>query len=104
LILASVKNLSALGAVTVHDKVNHLVAFLALSVVFEMSYPTLHSVFKVYFLLSFSVSIEILQSFIPWRTAEFLDVVAGGVGVLLFYVGCFGLDWIRSCFGEKTPS
>ncbi|MCK5834621.1 MAG: VanZ family protein [Lentisphaeria bacterium] len=92
LILATLKNSPHLGVITSYDKFNHLAAFFALSFVFELTYPELHPAVKVGYLVGFSVCIEVIQAFIPWRSAEFNDVVAGCLGVVLFYLCCYLVD------------
>ena len=98
IVLASLKNSPSLGPITSYDKFNHLAAFFVLSFVFELSHPHLKPLFKVLLLIAFGTFIELLQAFIPWRSAELLDVVADGIGISIFYLSCFFMDFIVKFF------
>lgn len=37
-------------------------------------------------ILSYGLFIEFVQSFLPWRAAEFIDVIADLVGILLYFI------------------
>lgn len=64
------------------DKVEHALAFAALAFVFLRAYR--HQVIWVITgCVAFGVGIELVQYFIPWRSAELADLVADIVGVLL---------------------
>lgn len=64
------------------DKVEHALAFAALAFVFLRAYR--HRVIWVITgCVAFGVGIELVQYFIPWRSAELADLVADIVGVLL---------------------
>ncbi|WP_298633024.1 VanZ family protein [uncultured Umboniibacter sp.] len=67
------------------DKLEHAIAFGGICGLFFFAYPNWR--FLVYigsFLLGLAV--ELLQAVIPWRSAEMLDLVADGVGVILAIV------------------
>ena len=64
------------------DKVEHALAFAARAFVFLRAYR--HQVIWVITgCVAFGVGIELVQYFIPWRSAELADLVADIVGVLL---------------------
>ncbi len=65
------------------DKVNHFLAFSSLTLVCALGMAPLRSrlVFAVMGMLLFGVFIELVQSQLPTRTAEAMDVVADSVGI-----------------------
>jgi VanZ family protein len=66
------------------DKVLHAFAFFMLYLLAEQAFPE-HRHFgrKVLFLVAFGVVIELVQFFLPWRSAEMMDVVADCAGIAL---------------------
>ncbi len=65
------------------DKVLHLVSFLILSLWFSGLYRR-RSYWRVALgLLAFGVIIEVCQRAVGYRTADFADVAADGVGIIL---------------------
>lgn len=65
------------------DKVNHLVAFLELTIVTRLAWPNLRAIWYVPALLGFGLSIEIVQANLPYREFSLADVAADGVGILV---------------------
>lgn len=67
------------------DKANHALAFgaLAFSAVWALWPRPRQWVWLVLALLAYGVGIEIAQSFLPPREADWHDVVADGVGIAL---------------------
>lgn len=67
------------------DKANHALAFgsLAFSAVWALWAQPRQWVWLVLALLAYGVGIEIAQSFLPPREADWHDVVADGVGIAL---------------------
>ncbi len=66
------------------DKVVHFVLFFILSVaaVFNFGFQNIKMI--IFSLVVYMIAAEFIQYFfIPGRSAEFLDVVAGGLGLLL---------------------
>jgi VanZ family protein len=64
------------------DKANHAFAFFVLAVLGAMAYPgRLMRVLVA--LLGYGALIEVLQGLTGWRDAEWLDLAADGVGLLL---------------------
>jgi len=64
------------------DKSNHLLAFAVMAVLGCKAFPQ-RVVFTFLGLLAYGALIEILQSFTPTRSAEWLDLFADGLGILL---------------------
>jgi len=76
----------------INDKIQHFIAFAALAVPCAMSWP-LRRFFPLLAvaLIAYGAAIEFTQHFLPWRSAEWLDlladaagVVAGGVAIMLW--------------------
>jgi VanZ family protein len=67
------------------DKLGHLLTFAALSVPTALLLVRRPGrAWRVLVLgLAYGGAIEIVQSFLPWRSAEWLDLAADGAGVLL---------------------
>jgi VanZ family protein len=66
----------------IYDKANHIVAFYALALLVDFSFPQKTFGFsKIIGLLSYGVLIEVVQGFLPGRTPSLLDLVADGVGI-----------------------
>ena len=100
-VLASVKSTPSLGGLTAYDKFNHLAAFFVLSLVFEFCYAHVHSITKILVLIGFGISIEIVQAFIPWRSADPRDVLADTIGITLFYAASLTLGWVYERLLER---
>ncbi|HSW02925.1 VanZ family protein [Aquabacterium sp.] len=64
------------------DKLNHAAAFMVLTLMGSLAYPQ-HQQRVLLGLLAYGAQIELLQGFTGYRTAEWLDALADGVGVLL---------------------
>ena len=69
------------------DKLNHGVAFFVLAVLMEYAFPNLAGwAIKLLPLVAFGLAIEMLQFWIGYRYFEWMDLVADGVGLLLFWI------------------
>src|SRR5665647_2013720 len=64
------------------DKSNHLLTFAVMAVLGCKTFPQ-RVVLTLLGLLAYGALIEILQSFTPTRSAEWLDLFADGLGILL---------------------
>lgn len=64
------------------DKADHFAAFLFLGLLGLRAYRTERLRCQVG-LLAFGVGIELIQAFLPYRFAEWRDVVADGAGLVL---------------------
>jgi len=77
------------------DKSNHLLAFAVMAWLGCKAFPQ-RVIFTLLGLLAYGALIEILQSFTPTRSAEWLDLLADGLGILLGW-GAMRLQvWIAS--------
>src|SRR5688572_27168392 len=69
-------------AATGWDKVSHVLLFAGLAMCGRWSYPRRNAMLLLG-LLAYGVLIELLQGLTSYRSAELLDVVADGVGLLM---------------------
>lgn len=78
------------------DKANHLLAFaaLAFSAVWALWRQPRQWLWLVLALLGYGVFIEIAQSFLPPREADWHDVVADGVGIALGLLAAHVVTWL----------
>lgn len=68
-----------------NDKLSHLAAFFALSLLIDLSWPLIAFVaVKLPGLLAYGILIEIVQHFLPRRAASGLDLAADAIGILLY--------------------
>jgi VanZ family protein len=69
----------------VNDKVEHVLAFCALALLADFSWP--HSGFgaaKIISLFGYGLTIEIVQYFLPYRTFSLLDLSVDALGLFLY--------------------
>lgn len=67
------------------DKANHFIAFLVLSALLDFSLP--HWPFagrKILLLLGYGLILELVQYFLPLRHFSVADVLADGVGIIVY--------------------
>src|SRR5674476_148376 len=77
------------------DKSNHLLAFAVMAWLGCKAFPQ-RVVFTLLGLLAYGALIEILQSFTPTRSAEWLDLFADGLGILLGWGVVRVQGWVAS--------
>jgi VanZ family protein len=69
----------------ISDKINHIAAFCALAFLLDFSFPQSElGVAKILLLLGYGLLIEIVQSFLPHRTASLFDLLADAAGIALY--------------------
>lgn len=66
-----------------NDKLNHVLAFLQLTIVTRLAWPGFSRLWIVAGLLAFGVSIEIVQAQLPYRTFAVGDIVADAAGIAI---------------------
>ncbi|MBU2710034.1 VanZ family protein [Zooshikella harenae] len=77
------------------DKLKHGFAFLVLGYLVDAAWPT--SSFhhqKWLFLLSYGVFIEVVQYFIPYRSASLLDLLADTSGIVCYWLLIPGFKYL----------
>jgi VanZ family protein len=69
------------------DKLLHGMAFFLLSSLVDMAFPASRLLFwKVLFLAVFGIFIELVQVYLPWRSAEVMDFIADCIGIALYLI------------------
>jgi VanZ family protein len=63
------------------DKVNHLIAFMELTLLVRLGWPQLKPLYFVPLLLGFGMLIEIVQATLPYRDFSLADVAADAAGI-----------------------
>ncbi|WP_417567171.1 VanZ family protein [Marinobacter sp.] len=66
-----------------NDKVNHLIAFLELTILTRLAWPDLRAVWFAPGLLAFGLGIEVIQANLPYREFSLADLVADGAGIAI---------------------
>jgi VanZ family protein len=79
------------------DKANHALAFasLAFSAVWALWQRPRQWLRLVAVLLAYGIGIEIAQSFLPPREADWHDVVADSVGIVLGLLAAWPIVWLN---------
>jgi VanZ family protein len=66
-----------------YDKLNHLIAFTTLALLFDYSFP-LRAKTLLVTLLGFGIFIELIQATIPGRSASGWDILADLIGITIY--------------------
>ncbi|GGE51875.1 hypothetical protein GCM10011533_00250 [Streptosporangium jomthongense] len=85
------------------DKVNHLIAFIELTIVTRLAWPQLHAVWFAPALLGFGLAIELVQATLPYRDFSLADVAADGAGIVIGLLPWPGLRKITSRDLRDSP-
>jgi VanZ family protein len=70
------------GPVLPSDKMDHIAAFIVFSILFYWAFRFEKMYRIILYGIAFGSFIEFIQSFIPYRSADLIDVAADLVGVL----------------------
>lgn len=68
------------------DKLFHFLAFAAFTSCFALAFPRLGTIFVIMGGATMGIAIEIAQSFIPYRSFSYLDMLADFLGVIVGWV------------------
>jgi VanZ family protein len=71
-----------------NDKLNHVLAFLQLTIVTRLAWPGLGRLWIIPGLLAFGTAIEIVQAQLPYRTFAVADIFADAAGIALGLLPC----------------
>lgn len=71
-----------------YDKINHLLAFIQLTVVSRLAWPDLSRAWIALGVLGFGLVIEVTQAQLPYREFSLLDLAADGAGVAIGLLPC----------------
>jgi VanZ family protein len=66
-----------------NDKINHVIAFLELTILTRLAWPELKAAWFVPALLGFGLGIEIIQANLPYREFSLADLAADGAGIAI---------------------
>ncbi len=68
-----------------YDKINHLATFLVLALLVDFSFPNsrFNSV-KIFSLIAYGFSLEVLQYYLPHRMFSLLDIAADSLGLIAY--------------------
>ena len=80
------------------DKVNHLIAFLELTLLVRLGWPQLKPLYFVPLLLGFGLLIEIVQATLPYRDFSLADVAADAAGIA---AGMLIWPWLRKFSAQQ---
>ena len=89
---------------SIDDKFGHVLAFFFLAFLIDYSFPARRfNLTKIVPLLLYGIVIEVIQYFIPYRMFSLLDLLADGIGVMIYallfqmlrHVPLFKLRWIE---------
>jgi VanZ family protein len=70
---------------SVNDKLGHVPAFIYLAFLVDYSFPASRfGLLKILPLLAYGLFIEVIQHYLPHRMFSFLDMLADGVGVVIY--------------------
>jgi len=68
-----------------YDKINHFATFLVLALLVDFSFPNSRfNMIKIFLLIAYGFSLEVLQYFIPHRMFSLFDIAADSVGLLAY--------------------
>lgn len=102
LLLATIK-LENPVLTSVNDKLGHILAFAYLAFLLDFAMPHSHfNLLKIIPLFGYGLIIEFVQYFLPYRTFSILDMLADGVGIMIYvliipmlkYVPLLKLRWL----------
>ena len=72
------------------DKILHFLAFYTLAFLLDFSFPkSRFGVLKIIVLIGYGILIEYVQSFLPYRSAEVVDLLTDVVGITVYAVTIF---------------
>ncbi len=93
----------SLPGVQLWDKLQHAAAFFLLAVLMERAWPG-SSLWRLRLpcLFAFGVIIELSQAMVTYREASLLDLVANGVGLLLYLALVIGAVGLKGQSGGRA--
>ncbi|WP_296934274.1 VanZ family protein [uncultured Marinobacter sp.] len=65
------------------DKVNHVLAFVELTILTRLAWPDLRAIWFAPALLGFGLGIELIQANLPYREFSMADLAADGIGIAI---------------------
>ena len=86
-----------------NDKINHLIAFLELTLVTRLAWPRLSVLWYAPALLVFGLILEVVQANLPYRDFSLADLTADAVGIGLGLLPWPGLRLAQETDLRKSP-
>ncbi len=78
-----------------NDKVSHLLAFYALALLADFSFPEKGFGFsKIVPLLTYGIGIEVIQYHLPFRMFSLFDVAADTIGLIIYWASLPALRYV----------
>jgi VanZ family protein len=74
------------------DKLFHCIAFGSFTFAFILAFPKYSYRLIILFSMALGIFVEVIQSFLPYRSFSFLDMLADLIGILL---SALLLKWLR---------
>jgi len=71
-------------AENMNDKINHVIAFFLLALLVDLSFPVWSFRTKVFVLIAYGLSIEVVQAYLPYRSCSLFDLGADAGGLALY--------------------
>lgn len=85
------------------DKVNHLMAFIELTLLSRLSWPDARPWHYAPLLLTFGFAIEVIQATLPYRDFSLADVAADGLGIAIVMLPWPGLRNLGKSSLRNSP-
>ena len=86
-----------------NDKINHVIAFLELTILTRLAWPELRAFWFVPALLGFGLGIEIIQANLPYREFSLVDLAADGAGIAIGLLPWPGIRRVRKPDLRNSP-
>lgn len=86
-----------------NDKINHLIAFLELTLVTRLAWPKLSVFWYAPALLGFGLALEAVQANLPYRDFSMGDLAADAAGICLGLLPWPGLRLAQQTGLRKSP-
>jgi VanZ family protein len=91
---------------SVNDKLGHILTFVLLAFLLDFSFPaSSFNLSKILPLLAYGMLIEVIQYFLPYRMFSLLDILADGIGLVIYTILIPMLKhvpFLRLRWSEKT--
>ena len=69
-----------------NDKVSHFLAFYALALLADFSFPKKgFGLFKIVPLLTYGIGLEVIQYHLPFRMFSLFDIAADSIGLIMYW-------------------
>ncbi|KPQ26660.1 MAG: VanZ like family [Marinobacter excellens HL-55] len=86
-----------------NDKVNHIIAFIELTILTRLAWPRLSALWFAPALLSFGLMLEAVQATLPYRHFSMADVLADAFGIAIGMLPWPGLRIARQADLRDSP-